>query len=251
MVWVVARYQPVSLFSLRPSNATKSGGKTLLAPTAFAIKMALLSTTLSIHGLQEGQQRFPAIRALRIALALPEQLVVIKTITSTLRPYHINSSQTREAEIAEALAQGHYPFTRTVGYREWVQFGGPLTLALTGNDAEPPPWLEETLAAINYLGKRGSFLQVEEWPERIATLSSRFTELTRDSTSFPLDGTPQLLDDWGATMTFEHADSYSGTSIALGKERVFRQVVLPYHLVQSGRGYSLYKWLGSSAEVTA
>lgn len=250
MVWVVARYQPVSLFSLRPSNATKSGGKTLLVPTAFAVKMALLSATFSIHGLKEGQQRFPAIRDLRIALALPDQLVVIKTIASILRPYHVNSSQTRETEVAEASRQGHYPFTRTIGYREWVQFGGPLTFALTSNDAEPPPWLEETLAAVNYLGKRGSFLQLEEWPERTATLSSRFTELTRDSTSFPLDGTPQLLDDWAATMTFEHADSYSGKTIELGKERIFRQVVLPHQLVQSSRDYSQYAWLGSATEVT-
>ena len=251
MVWTIARYQPISLFSLRPSNATKSGGTTLLVPTPFVIKMALLSATLQIHGLKEGQRRFPAIRDLRIALALPDQLVVIKTIARILRPYHVNGSQTREAEIVQAVEHGHYPFTRTVGYREWVQFGGALTLAFTGNDAEPPPWLEETLVAINYLGKRGSFLQVEEWPERIATISSRFTELTRDSISFPLDGTPQLLDDWGTTMTFEHADSYSGKPITLGKERIFRQVVLPYQLVQPGRSYSLYEWLGSADEVTA
>ena len=41
-MWLIAEYQPVSLFSLKNSLATSSGGKSLLVPTPYAFKMALL-----------------------------------------------------------------------------------------------------------------------------------------------------------------------------------------------------------------
>ncbi len=47
-MWLIATYQPTSLFSLRPANATTSGGKTLLTPTPFALKMALLDAAIRV-----------------------------------------------------------------------------------------------------------------------------------------------------------------------------------------------------------
>ena len=46
-MWMVARYAPTALFSLKPAAATSSGGKTLICPTPFSIKMALLDAALS------------------------------------------------------------------------------------------------------------------------------------------------------------------------------------------------------------
>src|SRR5579875_4187322 len=40
--WLLVTYYPVSLFSLRTTYATSKGGKTLLVPTPYAVKMALL-----------------------------------------------------------------------------------------------------------------------------------------------------------------------------------------------------------------
>lgn len=241
MDWVMADYLPVSFFSLRPSTATASGGTTLLVPTAFAIKMAMLSASLHTQGLDEGQRRFPTIRALRIALALPEQLMVLKTVGRVQRPSKLVGSADREPEIVQARAQGHYPYLPTMAPREYVQFAGPITLACTLDHEEPPRWLEGLLVAVNYLGKRGGFLQIADWPKREGELGPDFVEVTRDSSDFPIDGTLQQLDDWGETITFEHADIYSEKPITLGKERLLRQVVLPYRLEQSNLTYSQYR----------
>jgi hypothetical protein len=41
-MWIIAHYLPVSFFSLKPAVATSSGGKTLLVPTPYALKMAFI-----------------------------------------------------------------------------------------------------------------------------------------------------------------------------------------------------------------
>ncbi len=241
MTWTLATYDPAALFSLRPANSTTSGGKSLIAPTAFSIKMALLSASIQTAGLAEGQRRFPQIRDLRIALALPQHIVVVKSFAKIRRPIRLGSGDAREAEIAEAREVGHFPFAPTIAYREFVQFGGPLQLAFASSQGEAPAWLGETLLAVNYFGKRGSFVQITGLPGVIDEPGSAFSEITRDSTNFVIDGTLQMMDDCGSTMTFEHADIYSPKRISLGKERVIRHVVLPYRLAQSSRGYSRYE----------
>ncbi|HEY7357323.1 MAG TPA: hypothetical protein VH590_12680 [Ktedonobacterales bacterium] len=252
MTWMIATYEPISLFSLRPYHATTSGGKTLLAPTAFTIKMALLSASISLDGLETGQRRFAQIRDLRVALALPEQIVLLKSFAKIRRLFESKDSQKKEEtvedfkarqqqKIGDLLERGQYPFQSTIAYREFVQFGGSLRLALTSPQGEPPAWLGDTLPVVNYLGKRGSFVQMAAQPEIRQELTTQFVEITRDSTSFPFDGTLQHLDDCGDTMTFEHADIYNPKRITLGKERVIRHVVLPYRLAQSSRGYSRYE----------
>jgi hypothetical protein len=241
MTWTIATYEPVSLFSLRPANSTTSGGKTLIAPTPFCIKMALLSASIQTAGLAEGQRRFPQIRDLRIALALPTHVVVVKSFAKIRRPIRLGSGDAREAEIVEALELGHYPFAPTIAYREFVQFGGSLHIAFASPQGEAPGWLSETLASINYLGKRGSFVQIAGWPMVAGEPDGSFTEVTRDSADFAFEGTLQMLDDCGSMMTFEHADIYSSKRMTYGKERVPRHVVLPYRLRQSSRGYSLYE----------
>lgn len=86
MTWVIADYHPVSLFALRASFATTSGSKTLLTPTAFAIKMAILNASIQRAGLETGRARFPAIRDLRIAVELPVRITVIQSFAKVLRP---------------------------------------------------------------------------------------------------------------------------------------------------------------------
>ena len=57
-MWHIAKYEATSLFSLRPYNATTSGGKTLVTPTPFAFKMALLDVAIRTYGFQIGQKSF-------------------------------------------------------------------------------------------------------------------------------------------------------------------------------------------------
>ena len=250
MTWLITEYHPVSLFSLRPAHATASGGQTLLIPTAFAIKMALLNASIQMAGLEEGKRRFPILQKLHIAIAPPEMITVLKSFAKVQRPAEFKGkADERGAWIAEQSEKKHYPFAPTITYRELVQFGDPLEtpllnavrVACTTPTGEVPTWLGSVLMAINYIGKRGGFLQPLGHPMGAEVLDKSFTEITQDSTIFDMHGTLQMLDDCGESMTFEHADIYSSKRITLGKERILRHVVLPYRLARSSRGYSLYR----------
>jgi hypothetical protein len=254
MTWLVADYHPVSFFSLRPAHATTSGGQTLLTPTAFALKMALLNASIQTAGLAEGQRRFPTIRDLHLAVRPPDTITVLKSFAKIRRPLRLGAAAARDEEIADALEKGHYPFAPTIAYRELVQFGDPLEtpslnllrIACTSADGgEPPAWLADALLTINYLGKRGGFLQLIAPPSLASDLPGGYTELTADSAAFDLHGTLQMLDDCGPAMTFDHANIYDKKRIRLGTERLLRHVVLPYRLARSSRGYSLYERIHS------
>src|SRR5579871_3074961 len=85
-MWIVAQYLPVAPFSLKPAAATSSGGKTLLAPTPYAIKMALLDIAIRVQGVEAGERLFPFLRDLTVAAALPEDLIVMKGFSKIQRP---------------------------------------------------------------------------------------------------------------------------------------------------------------------
>jgi hypothetical protein len=223
-MWTIARYQPTAFFSLKPNMATSSGGKSLIVPTPFAVKTALLDAAIRTQGLAQGKALFSDIRALEIAVRLPRQIVVNNTFNRILRA-------------ARSPSPGQWPYQRTIGFREYVQFGGPLALAFRGMTSD----LVQLLAQINYLGKRGGFIQLLDQPEDVETLPDDFTLLTVGvDGAFPL-GTLQMVDDWGERMTFERINIYSDKRITTGTHRVFHHVVLPHQPIRSSRGFTLYE----------
>lgn len=238
-MWSVAHFTPVAIFSLKPASATSSGGKTLICPTPFAIKMALLDAALRTQGYRAGQQLWPTIRDLRLKVALPLSLAVVNTFTKIVRPKKNGPSDDDGTGLTT-------PLGRTIAYREYVSFGGTLSLAAQlGVGEAPPVSLTRLFSHITYLGKRGGFLQLQDLPRAMADddlgEDAGWVPLTTNQTGFSFAGTLQILDDCSPTMTFEHADIYSGKRITLGKERVLRHVVLPYQLTRSSRNFSLYE----------
>jgi len=241
-MWTIAEYQPTSFFSLRPYTATSSGGKSLIVPTPFAVKMALLDVAIRTQGLARGQALFPALRDLRVAVRLPPRIVVNNTFTKIWR---INDSVTKKGKaekarlIAKARADRKWPYQSSIAFREYVQFGGPLALAFQGMAADD---LSPLLEQINYLGKRGGFMQLLHAPEEVEDLPDRFIVLTESvNGKFPL-GTLQMVDDCGPKLTFEQVNVYSGKGIKPGKDRVFHHIVLPHRPVRSSQGFTLYEW---------
>ena len=223
-MWTIIRYRPTAFFSLKPHMATSSGGKTLIVPTPFAVKTALLDAAIRTEGLQRGRAVFTALRDLDVAVRLPRQIVVNNTFKRILRA-------------ARSPAPGQWPYQRTIGFREYVQFGGPLSIGLREMDAALLP----LLAQVNYLGKRGGFLQLLEEPDQVPDLPEGFTVLTEDvKEAFPV-GTLQMVDDWGEEMTFERLNIYSDKRIRAGTHRVFHHIVLPHQAVRSSRSYTLYE----------
>lgn len=238
-MWTIAEYMPLTLFSLKSAGATSSGGKTLLTPTAFSIKMALLDAALRTQGRETGILIWPVIRDLRIQIALPEQIVVVNTFTKIVRPKKNGPSEDRGTGLITPLGS-------TIAYREYVHYGGPLQLAFQTQEREAlPSEITALLLQINYFGKRGSFMQLHSPPQseedNVTDGDSGWIMLTADQATFSTQGTLQLLDDCGAKLSFEQANIYSGKRMTLGKERVLRHIVLPYQLKRSSRGFSLYE----------
>jgi CMP-2-keto-3-deoxyoctulosonic acid synthetase len=85
-------------------------------------------------------------------------------------------------------------------------------------------------------------MQIMKPPRQQEYLSGLFTDLTAEGLQqFHPDGTLQVLDDCGKSLTFQRANIYSAERITTGKERILRHIVLPYKLKRSSRSYSWYQ----------
>ncbi len=233
MAWWIARYQPVGLFSLKHGEATSTGGKTLLIPTPFAVRTALLDAALRTEGIAVAEEAFERIRRLALAIQIPPRAAVSALFTKILKPE-------RDASRGRA-------FQRTIAFREYVHLAGPLEVALGGEPEDltrVAPWL----AHVTYLGKRGGFVQLLEPPRPVEALPEGFVPLTplEGQDRIPL-GILQRVDDWGPTLTFDKLNVYSDEKIKMGKDRIRFDVVVPYRLVRSGRGFALYVHLDAAA----
>lgn len=243
-MWVVADYEATTLFSLKPASATSSGGRTLLVPTPFAIKMALLDVVCRVEGVAAADGVCEWLSAAQVAIRPPRRIVVNNTFMRVLKPWEFKGkAQDKEVAIERAKEQRKYPFaTPNIAYREFAQYGDSFAIALQVEEEDHAKLLQGWLMVVNYLGKRGSFMQVQDVPARMDELGLDFIVITGDiGESFQLDSIMTQLDDTSADLTFEKASVYSGKRITLGKERLLHHVVLPYRLVSSSRGYSYYE----------
>lgn len=238
-MWLIAEYRPVTLFSLKVGEATSTGAKTVLLPTPFAIRTALLDAAIRTRGKSFGPQAFQLIKGLRLAVRPPERAVVTNLFTKVLKP------QRADARRDEAMQ-------RTISFREYTFLQGDMGLAFEG-DEEALGLVETLLPQINYFGKRGSFFQLLHPPYREAELPKGFVPLdgVHLADGRPTGPTPdqiplgimQLMDDWGPELTYEKVNIYTGEKIRMGKDRVRKGVVLPYKLSRYSRGFSYYEKL--------
>lgn len=236
-MWWVITYEPVSLISLKVATATSTGGKSLLLPTPFAFKMAILNVLIQTEGVEQGKQLWPAIRDGRMAIHGPDQIAVNNTFTKILKPSRGKPSPDPDTGILEVMS-------RTIGFREYVQWQGAAQIAFEPGGAKETKWAQ-WMTQIHYVGKRGGFIQATGEPEIVEELSGEFTVVSAEnSEGFPLDGTLQVMDDCGEKLSFEKVNVYSRKNMRLGTDRILRHVVLPYRLARSSRGYTLYRRLG-------
>ncbi|HZO75977.1 MAG TPA: hypothetical protein VFB60_27515 [Ktedonobacteraceae bacterium] len=239
-MWITAQYLPVSFFSLKSAGATSSGGKTLLIPTPYAIKMALLSNVIRSRGIEEGKRLFPLLRDLSLYLEPPETILVMKSFSKIRRELKEKSNPEKAQRARE---KKEYPMQPTIAYREYVSYIGPLRLTCEVAEDGSGELLRDLLMQINYLGKRGGFLQILEPPAVSATQpEGHFIHLTAPALqAFSPAGTLQMLDDCGPSLTFAKANIYDDAKIVLHKDRILRHMVLPYEHRRSSRNYSWYQ----------
>jgi hypothetical protein len=231
-MWLITEFEAATLFSLKMSSATSSGGKTLLVPTPFAVKMALLDAAFRTRGAAEAERLWQDIRELQIALRPSARIVVTNLFQKVLRP--------RRGE-AGLDAPDAGPFQKTIGYREYAQWDGALGIGFQVESQRESEWLIELLLHVNYLGKRGGFVQWLPPGRWDAELPFDFVQATAEQTTFSLNGTMQVLDDSAAGLAFEKVNIYDKSPLR-GKDRVLRQIVLPnFRLTRSSKSFSLYE----------
>ncbi len=232
-MWLIAEYEAVSLFSLKVSAATSSGGKSLLTPTPYAVKMALLDVACRTLGRQQAETLWPQIRDTQLALRPAQKVVVTNLFQKILKPY-------RNPPAPGAPDFG--PFQRTIGYREYVQMFGAWSLAFDLGAGQENIF-STLLMNINYLGKRGGFVQLLNAPKLIEHLSDAFIPITQEQTTFNVFGTLQVLDDCAASLTFAKANVYSNEKLK-EEDRIRRNIIIPYRLERASKSFSLYEYVG-------
>jgi len=213
-MWVVATYQSTSLFSLKPATATASGGRTLLVPTPYAVKMALLDVACRLIGVDAAGKAWDNwLGAAQVALRPAEHVVVNNTFIRILRP--------------PKRPEPGQPFQRTIAYREYAQLAGPFGIGLWVEADEHAAAAARWLAHINYLGKRGSFVQLQQQPESVDNLAAGWIKVgAPPEDGFALDALLTQLDDTGDSATFERVNIYSGKRMTMGKERVLHHAIM-------------------------
>ena len=235
-MWWITTYEPVTMFSLKAAAATSTGGKSLLLPTPFSFKMALLNTVIQLEGIDAGTRLWPDIRDGKIAIRGPDQIAVNNTFTKILKPSRGQPLPDPATGILQIMG-------RSIGFREYVQWHGETRIAFEPSNEADEEWALWT-TNIHYLGKRGGFIQPTGEFEIKEELSSEFTLLGdsgQQNDRFSLDGTLQVMDDCGSNLSFDEVNIYLSKTMRLGTHRILRPVILPYRMARSSRGYTLYE----------
>ncbi len=231
-MWVLARYRPTGLFSLKSSATTSSGAKTLLVPTMYSVKMALIDA--AFRSGEDGEEVFELVKSLKVRFRPPDYAAVTHGFIKIRREREVKDAKNQEAVELKRTS----PFQPTVAYREFCAFEGELTVGIS---LEETSWLEELLPLIGYFGKRGSFFQFVGL-DRVESLPEQFTFPMEDPPEgFDLNVTVQPLDDLGERATFDAINTYSTGRARLGRDRVLVQTAIPYKTVSASRGYTLYR----------
>ena len=225
-MWLIAEYLPTALFSLRMSNATNAAAKTLLLPSPYCIKMALLDASFRSSGIAVTQDRFEWIKRLIVRVEPPVQAVVNGCFVK-IQKYDDDKKR----------------FISAFALREYVAYNGTMRLALavTNLSTSEREALMSLLVQINQLGKRGCFVQLVAPPMlQSSQLASTFASALGTNSS-SLSALLQPLDDIQPDAELRQVDAFSGVSVS--RETIRRSVptLVPYQRQQTSKGYTFYE----------
>lgn len=210
-----AIYRPTALFSIRDSNSTSSGAKSLFLPSPYAIKMAFLNQAISFGGenFNENTKHFEIIRDALISYRIKGNFCVNNCF--------IKIQKQRDNE----------PFKSTVSFREYVLLSDDIEIIFEVKDVEEAVFLKKYLYRINYFGKRGCFFQFIRYND--SPNNQNVTPFNIKESSY---GILQEYDDFDGKLTFENVNSYSIAKTARKKQIL----VLPLKSTSSSKSYTNY-----------
>lgn len=236
--WLILRYLPVSLFSLRMTHATNKGGKTLLVPTPYAFKMTMIDACFRAFEGDEAETKakhvFDLIKGCEVRFSPPPVCIVQNTFVKIRQ-------EERDAP------KGYY--VPTIAYREFCFYNnGELKVALgiRGYKEGFVTLLQYIASHINCIGKRGSFWQYVGHATHSGELPVGYTRpKDGNQVSMSNHGWAHDLDDFGDALCnakdgFDRISTYGAGTIQLNKHRILVKTLIPYHFRQSSRHFTQF-----------
>ncbi len=228
--WLVARFLPCSLFALKVSTATSSVGRTLLVPTPYAIKIALVEAAFTA-GLprDECDGLLRGLSQVQVRIAPPTRAVVSHTFLKIRQE--------------PKKPDPEHPYISSVAYREFVFHQGEWRWAFALGDQ--PSSLQQQIAQllpyVRYVGKRGSFVQFlgTEWIDAIDTTYTQ--PVDGGAIHMPPRAHVVPLDDLGPEADLDTLSPYSSRRAVANRHRVYVNTLVPVGVVNSGPGFTEYR----------
>lgn len=226
-MWLEIEYSPTSLFSLKSSQTTSSGGKSLFSPSPYAVKMALLNAIITYGSLEEAKEKFKLITDLNLSFGLPNKLVVNNCMIKINKIKH------------SSLYTAEDPFQSTVAFREYIYFNDNIKIFINAEKLEEREikFLKKWFIHINYFGKKGCFFQF---------ISSKIIETIPDKNYIRefngelSSGILSKMDDFSPKVSFDEANNYSSKKNSLRVSKIYN---IPLRQTSSSKTYHAYEAL--------
>lgn len=209
-------YRPTSLFSLKDSNATSSGAKSLLLPSPYSIKMAIINKAISYDNVDFNKEldKFAYIRDARISYRISGDYCVNKCC--------VKIQKKRDKD----------PFKPTISFREYVFVNDDIEIIFEVESEPAKDFLMQYLYRINYFGKRGCFFQFIEYKQEPSKPNVDEFDIKNIA-----QGILQEYDDFDKSLTFEGVNIYSSAQT----KRKKKILMLPVINTGASKSYSCYE----------
>lgn len=209
-----AIYQPTNLFSLKESNSTNSGAKSLLIPSPYAIKMALFNQAITIDGKdifeEKKSKEFSYIKDATIEYRVSGSFCVNNCFVTI-----------------QSLRDGTY--RAKPSFREYIYLSDNIEIIFDVKSEEAKQYLQNYLHRINYFGKRGCFFQFIGYRDNPGEPNVK----EFDTSDFS-PGILQEFDDISPKADFKNVDNFDSANARRDK-KIF---VIPAIYLNSSKSYT-------------
>lgn len=228
-MWLEVTYRPTSLFSLRKSDSTNTAAKSLIAPSPYSIKMALLNSIITFDSLVKAQDYFDIIKKLEIQYNLSNFICANNCFVKIQKEPHSTKKKSNP----------NLAFDTAVGFREYIYYNDVVKFAIKVKSEEDIYFLDKYFRFINYFGKRGSFFQyinsriIEE--NILPCVYTTYFEINKLGVG--IDGLLVKMDDFDSKAKFEDVNTFSSKKTKRD-EKIY---LFKYKQVKAGKKFTLYR----------
>jgi len=212
-------YQPTNLFSLKESNSTNSGAKSLLIPSPYSIKMALFNQAITIDGKDVFEEK------------KSKEFIFIRDANIEYRVFGsfcVNNCFVTIQSLRDGTYRGKPSF------REYIYLSDNIEIVFDVNSDEAKHYLQKHLHRINYFGKRGCFFQFVGYRDNPGE-----PNVKEFNTSYLSPGILQEFDDISPKAKFENVDNFDKA----GAKRDKKILVIPVRNMNSSKSYTHFRCL--------